>query len=171
VIRSPRVSSLRDGAVAAFIAFLIILLWLLFSGDPVRDAVIGLFLSEDTEYAAGYSERLFRSIHDGMTEEDVRNLLGPPLGESWFYGSTGANGCEIVRVSNDVVVSRFSADDCDAQGVVEGAAAAVVARILGPPMQVCAGYTRSPGDSRYRVRTVCMSDGRVTGVIRRWYVD
>jgi outer membrane protein assembly factor BamE (lipoprotein component of BamABCDE complex) len=171
VIPSPRPSSLRDGAVAAFIAFLTIVLWLVFSGDPVRDSVIGLLLSEDTHYAVGYSERLFRSVHVGMTEGEVRNLLGPPLGESWFYGSTGANGCEIVRVSRDVVVSGFSADECDAQGVVEGTAAAVVGRILGLPMQVCAGYTRGPDDSHYRVRTVCMSDGRVTDVIRRWYVD
>jgi hypothetical protein len=62
-----------------------VLLWLIGSGDPVREAILGFVLREDTEYAAGFSEHTFQTIKRGQSDDEVQQLLGPPLGEWWSY--------------------------------------------------------------------------------------
>ena len=59
-------------------------------------------LQDTTYYAAGYSERNFRSIRRGMHESEVIRLLGQPLRAnsavpqtSWYYGPS------TLRVSDD----------------------------------------------------------------------
>ena len=54
----------------------------------------------DTRFAPGFSERAFAKVAIGMSEEEVRRLLGPPLGISryshyptmatWCYSGDGA---------------------------------------------------------------------------------
>jgi outer membrane protein assembly factor BamE (lipoprotein component of BamABCDE complex) len=56
--------------------------------------------SIDTRYAAGYSEKAFDKIENGMTMEEVRRLLGTPLyeipndngTEEWGYTLDGKCG-------------------------------------------------------------------------------
>lgn len=49
--------------------------------EIIRGVVI--YLSEDTEYAPGYSESAFRQISIGNTETSVKKALGNPLTESY----------------------------------------------------------------------------------------
>lgn len=64
-----------------------------FLPDGLNGAAIATVLGEDTQYARDYSESAFRNIEAGMSEHQVRSLLGEPLtkmalnsnGESWRY--------------------------------------------------------------------------------------
>ena len=55
---------------------------------------VGMFLSFDTEYAAGYSRKAFASVRIGDTESEVLSKLGQPLREQptepyvkWVYSA------------------------------------------------------------------------------------
>lgn len=50
---------------------------LLFGSIDGPTGIVCLF--SRTEYAAGYQDSNFRRIHVGMSEAQVRDLLGPPL--------------------------------------------------------------------------------------------
>lgn len=41
-----------------------------------------------TVFAPMFSESSFRKVHVGMTSNEVLKLLGPPLYECWWYGSS-----------------------------------------------------------------------------------
>jgi hypothetical protein len=58
--------------------------------DGIHGALLARVLGHDTKYAAGYTTRGFRTVRAGMTESQVRQLLGPPLGENWRYEAVGA---------------------------------------------------------------------------------
>jgi len=47
--------------------------------DGLEGLIFGLLLKEDTEYASGYTDAGWRSIQVGMTQADVRAVLGEPL--------------------------------------------------------------------------------------------
>lgn len=47
--------------------------------DGVDGAVLALVMGDTGTYAPGYSDRAFRSVRSGMTQEDVRAILGEPL--------------------------------------------------------------------------------------------
>jgi outer membrane protein assembly factor BamE (lipoprotein component of BamABCDE complex) len=47
-------------------------------------AVLDFEEDEDTVYAPGYTDKGFRRIKRGMTEQEVLNILGVPLGEVWI---------------------------------------------------------------------------------------
>ncbi len=55
--------------------------------DGPQSLFVTLLLGEDTVYADGYSKRAFRRVSVGMTEAEVEEILGPPLG-SWFAGES-----------------------------------------------------------------------------------
>jgi hypothetical protein len=72
-----------------------------------------------TEYAPGYSEKVFKAIKAGDTAAHVRKVLGEPLSESgWSSGATiwsytGPRRAHlfnerVVQFTNDVVVSTVS---------------------------------------------------------------
>ena len=87
------VFALWPGRVAAKTMVLVTALWIgrglgdLVRRAHTRDAIKGLLLREDTSYAAGFSETTFRTIRPGLTESEVRELLGSPHQEWWFYTS------------------------------------------------------------------------------------
>jgi len=73
-----------------------------------EDALSALSDDEDTVYAAGYSPDAFKKVAIGMTEADVRTLLGPPLetyspgpnarGEyGWRYARSARGGSYRIR--------------------------------------------------------------------------
>ena len=146
----------------------IVSVWLLVSGDPVREAAIGFVLREDTEYASGFSERSFRAIRIGDSDADVRRLMGAPLGEWWVYLSSGPDGCPVVYFESGVATAERLAEACLRRGVRPGTPGPEVQRALGAPDDVCWAYTRSPGLKHYRVRVACVSDGRVVEIFREW---
>jgi len=153
---------------------------LIASHDPVREKVIGLLAREDTEYARGFSEGAFRAIKTGQSEIDVRQRLGPPLGEYWEYesaddfaGSVPEPGCPFVYVESGVVVvlARDTGPAtrlCAQRGIGAGTSSADVRRVLGPPRSVCLRYTRGATERFHRARMVCVSGGKVVALIREW---
>ena len=150
-----------------------IVAWLLASRDPVRDALVGVLLREDTVYASGFSERVFRTIRPGQSDVEVRRLVGAPLAEDWFYASCLPGDprelpAASVHAEADVVVSTRYLESCGARGIESGTRLGDVQRLLGLPIAMCWEYSRSPRDSHYRQRMVCFSNRSVDVVIRRW---
>jgi hypothetical protein len=51
----------------------------LISLDGLGGLVFGLLGEEDTVYAPGYSDRAFRQVEIGMSQQEVLSLLGEPI--------------------------------------------------------------------------------------------
>ena len=156
--------------------------WLLSSGEPLREAIVGRLFREDTAFANGFSENAFRSISPGQPEADVRRLLGAPFRENWFYTPRGepfrpalsrsaaslGPECLMVRSESGHVMRALDTDACKSAGVDTGMPSADALRVLGPPRESCLQYTWSRGEGFFRLRVVCFADGKVSTVIRRW---
>jgi inner membrane protein len=153
--------------------------WLLASGDPLREATLGIVLREQTKYAGGFSEHAFRKITAGQSDADVRHMVGSPLGEWWDYVEADQSavaqqpGCPWVYLEADRVavdrraVARVTAT-CSERGVHAGMSRSELQRALGRPQNVCWRYTRGARNGFHRVRVVCFADGKVVAVLRRW---
>jgi inner membrane protein len=167
----------------AAIAVWVVLVWLIGSGDPVRERLMSLALRDDTRFGAGYSEHAFRTITIGEPEGAVRARLGGPLNESLFFMPKGSSfqsamevgpaqlppGCFGARLKSGIVEDAALPDHCRGRGVIEGVSKADVLRILGPPSESCAEYSESPSHGRhFRMRMVCFLSGKVETVFRRW---
>ena len=163
----PRHFRVRNRVVAALCVWLGGV-WLVVSSSQLRDALIGVVVREDTEYASHYSEEAFRGIRAGQAVAEVRNRIGAPFGESWFYPDL-PDRCPGAHFENDIVVAPSWAA-CERVGVRPGVSRADAARLLGPepPVDICWRYTRSPGRRPFRLRMVCFSGDSVGGVVRRW---
>jgi inner membrane protein len=156
--------------------------WLMASGDPVRERVIGAVVRDNTLYADGYSEDAFRRIYVGEAEGDVRGRLGEPLAESWYFMPPGLpyqsamevgaaqlpRGCLGVRLKAGVVEEALFRDLCLNRGVGEGSSRDEVRRSLGEPSESCAEYSHRGGSEHFRLRMVCFLRGKVEVVFRRW---
>jgi hypothetical protein len=167
---------MRTGAL---LALWLVSVWLISSGrlDPARDAIMGFFLRENTAYASGFSEDVFRSVTLGESDQEVRRQLGAPFGEMWFIAPWPARpaevradqrGCVVVRFEKDAVVTATDLDACKRLGIETGMSSADVHALVGSPADRCWQYTWSPGDAHYRERAVCFTNGRVMAVIRQW---
>jgi inner membrane protein len=177
-----RSRSVETKSAALFLALWLPCVWFISSGDPIRDAIVGYAIQEDTAYASGFSERAFRAVTPGESEEDVRQHLGAPFSETWFYTPKGqafksaaarsaaalVDECLFVRFETRVVVRARDPDVCKKVGVEAGASPAAVIRLLGPPPESCVEYTRSPGGAYYRLRAVCFENGKVANLFRQW---
>jgi inner membrane protein len=180
--KTPRAAARRrSGQAAVFLVLWLMSVWLISSGDPVRDAIVGFVVREDTAYTGGFSEKAFRTITPGQSDREVRDLLGPPFGESWFYpprgepferaAATSASSldeCRAVRSEGAVVVTALDLDACRKAGIAAGTPLIDVKRLLGSPPESCWPYTSSPRGARYRIRVVCFLNPRVETVMRGW---
>ena len=152
-------------------------------GDLARrartpDAIKGLLLREDTSYATGFSETTFRTIRPGLTESEVRGLLGSPHQELWFYASpddrppderpAARNGCLIIGLQADSVVSMYEQSQCAARGISAGLTRLDLQRRLGPPLESCWRAGWSPAGRAHRLRKVCFANGTVHLIVRKW---
>ena len=168
----------RGRAVAAFLTVWAVGVWLIASTDPVRERALGIVLRENTAQTSGYSEAAFRTIAAGQSQHQVRERLGPPHGESWFYPSgaqraadtsaAAIEGCRAIRFDQDAVATALESVACEAVGVVIGASTADVQVRLGPPPESCWQYTWSAAGAHYRGRDVCFLGSTVDEVIRAW---
>ena len=150
-----------------------VLVWLIVSGDPVREAILGFLLRENTEYATGFSDQTFRTIKRGQSDAEVQQLLGPPLGEWWSYPRVAtwelsAADCQVVYLVAGVVAAEPGFPICTPPGIHLGMSRAEVRRTRGVPGFLCWGYSRNPGHGYSRQREVCFSDGKVDAVFHRW---
>jgi inner membrane protein len=178
----PRTRVLPRFAAAVFAVIWFGAVWVVTSSDPLRERVVGAVLREDTRFAPGYSEDVFRAIAVGDAENVVRGRLGEPLFESVFFMpkdfgvlsamEVGPNqlppGCFGAGLKAGVVHDTHDRDICRSRGVVEGVSKADVLRILGAPTESCAEYSESPSHGHARLRMVCFLHGRVEVVFRRW---
>jgi hypothetical protein len=91
--------------------------------DGLDGLLFGLAFTEDTVYAAGYSDSAFRSVRLGMPESEVHSLLGPPLerwaitdsprgadrGERWSRSPGDTHyRCRVVQFGGGRVVAKHS---------------------------------------------------------------
>jgi inner membrane protein len=158
----------RTEIAAAGWMFWAALVWLLGSSDPFRQAAVGWMLREDTEYAAGFSENAFAQIKTQMKETDVRQILGAPLQQIWYYPTEAQDRCRVIQFSGDLVIRWPNFDSCTPPGIEPGMTEADVRRLLGATGDACWGYTRSRNRRFFQLRTVCFEGGRVVEVFRRW---
>ena len=146
--------------------------------EPTRDAIKGVLLREDTSYASGFSETAFRTIRPGLTEREVRELLGSPYQEWWFYTEpddrppderpAARNGCLIIRLQHDRVASAYEDGRCVARGVTAGLTGLDLRERLGSPLESCWQYSWSPTGVAHRSRQVCFTNGAVHLIVRKW---
>jgi inner membrane protein len=140
-------------------------LWIMLSGDPVRERVFRAVMRDDTVFAHGFSEDVLASLSTGDRMDDVERRLGPPMGQ--FYDYDRADGCGVVVIENEIVTRAWPEDHCRADGLQVGGSGAAISA-LGAPRRHCWLYSRSPDSGYYRARVVCFADGRVTQVIKRY---
>ena len=148
------------------------------STESTRDAIKGVFLREDTSYAAGFSETVFRTIRLGSTENEVRDLLGSPYQEWWFYTepddqppderAAARFACLIIQLQDDRVVSAHEHSRCAARGITPGLTRLDLQQRLGSPLESCWQYSWSPGAAAHRSRQVCFTNGTVHLIVRKW---
>ena len=151
---------------AGFIVLWLSFVWLIGSTDPVRQRVLAFLLRDRTEYAAGFSEAAFAQLNVRMTDADVHRLLGTPLENWWQYDESGQ--CRVVRFNGNVVARWRYFDECTPPGVSIGMTPEDVGRIAGSPPGACWGYSRSGGGPIFQARVVCIRQGRVIDIVRRW---
>jgi len=166
---------------AVVIALWLVAVWLLTSGDPIRERLMTRVFPDDTRFVAGYSEEAFSRIAVGDAEDAVRGQLGEPFFESVFYMPKDSGfqsmmevsaahlppGCFGAGLKAGVVHDAHDPDICRSRGVIEGLSKAEVFRILGTPTESCAEYSESPSRGRFRMRMVCFLGGKVEIVFRR----
>ena len=177
-----RPRSLATKSAALFLVPWLLSVWFISSGNPIRDAVVGYIVREDTAYASGLSEEAFRAVGPGDSEDDVRHRLGAPFRETWLYtpkdqpfraaaersAASLVDECLFVRFETGGVVKAQDPDVCRKTGVDTGVSPADVARRLGPPSESCLEYSWSPGAAYFRLRAVCFVNGRVATLFRQW---
>ena len=128
---------------------------------------------EDTVYAPGYTDKGFRQIKRGMTEQEVLKILGAPLGEVWIYETT--KNVWISFENNRVYkrgpynITRNSHDISET--IRKGMRKEEVIKVLGIPERTSWMYSESPGDRSYRIRTIILKDDKVAKKIHQFYVD
>lgn len=173
---------MRRLAAVALTTLWLLSLWLIASGDRIRESILGLALREDVSFSRGFSEAAFQSVASGMSDEAVRGRLGAPHSENWYYpprdqptlraedASVEAVRNECLGVGFEYGISVFAADPdaCGRLGIWSGTSIDDARRILGVPREACWVYSWSPTGSFHRLRMVCFLNSRVDEIIGRW---
>jgi membrane-bound metal-dependent hydrolase YbcI (DUF457 family) len=169
-------------ALAASIGLSLATAWLMTSHDFVRETIIGVLVGEQTAHTPGFSDDAFRHIAPGQADTSVRQSIGEPHGERWFYQSrrnpfrsaaetsvtSFPEDCIAVRFEEGIVASANAAEACGKAGVRVGLQRRDVEQLLGTPREACWQYTWSPTDRPHRLRMVCFANSTVAAVIWRW---
>jgi hypothetical protein len=166
-ISGLRSSPLLTRRVGFFLALWLAAVSLIWYSDTTRD------------YTTGFSEAAFRTITPEQSESKVRDLLGPPFREFWFYTPTDPRppderpvptqqGCLIVRFDAGIVAMVHHIEACRARGVGIGLSPIDVKTSLGSPSESCWQYSWNRGGATYRERLVCFSNAKVQMVVRKW---
>ncbi len=177
------VFALWPGRVAATAAVSLGVLWLgvvalISYSERTVDDLRGVLVREDTAYAPGFSEAAFRMLRPGRTESEVRAALGAPHQELWFYTPPDSrppderpaalNGCLIIRLQADRVVSAYEPDRCASRSILAGLTRLKLQQRLGLPQESCWQYSWSPAGRAHRLRLVCFTNGTTHLVVRKW---
>jgi hypothetical protein len=148
-------------------------------------------MMDSTEYSPGYSEKAFKEVREGMTEADVRRLLGEPLlvhlsnpGVTRWYGPPGSwvneyGGliCPSPDWSNLAIIQFDPTGEVTMQNPWARMSPDQITALLGKPIKevvsrvtVCWVYTRSEG-SYYRRSIGFDQSGKVVEKTAYYYWD
>jgi inner membrane protein len=178
----PRQRQAKRAAIGGVLVVWLVSVWLIASGDPLREAIVGFVLREDTAYASGFTEMAFRTVTVGTSDDEVRGLLGTPVEESWFYSPRGQpfqsaltrsaaarqDECLAITFRAGTLATAIDRDACQTRGIESGKSPAYVERMLGTPAESCWRYSWSPRNRHHRMRMLCFLNGRVESVFRHW---
>jgi hypothetical protein len=166
---------LKAAAIAAVFAGALFLHYRLLDG--ISGAVFTMIFGDTTSYASGYTDNGFRAVRPGMTDAQVQELIGQPLGEVWSYVSRmklGSNDpadpCDFVYIRGRNV-DKYVGRSCRKRGIEPLIPVVDVEQIMGRPVFVVWRYSESRVDGSYRERVVYLSNGRVEEVRASFYVD
>lgn len=138
--------------------------------DGLEGSFWCLVTDESTQYSPGYSDGAFRRIHPGMSERELVDRLGSPLGESWVYGKAPRSALVVFAGE---VVDHIDVESGELQalsGISPGLTKSIVLKAAGEPLEKRLAYSQSRGDN-YRIRVVAVSRGAVKGKIAECYLD
>lgn len=138
--------------------------------DGLDGLLLGLLFGDDTEYSTRYTDRSFRRVKVGMSQEAVRELLGSPLIETWHYRSVQPPGCLTVTFGPELVVLAESRG-CAELGIQKGMQKAEATARLKPPEEVWWHFSRSPGSTHYRYRGIGFVKNHVVEKLSQWQAD
>jgi outer membrane protein assembly factor BamE (lipoprotein component of BamABCDE complex) len=155
--------------------------------------LIWYWLYRDTTiYAAGFTEQKFSQLKEGMTDEEVFTLLGPPLStesrvieEVLIYNGASAENGRAAKVKpvtakivlgSDGRVSEIAYDSTG--GARPGMSKGEILEVLGAPTRIerssatSLSYSRPGGEVIFRGRVIEIGpDGRVHRLIRYEFHD
>jgi hypothetical protein len=139
------------------------------------DGLIGSGLArvvgEDTIYAAAYSEHRFRQVRNGMDQKHVFELLGPPLKQSWVYGSANSDPLIITAAPDGRIQYVSGPATPTTQRIVKGMRLEDVRSVIGQPAKVVWAYSTSAHDSSYRIRAIIFRNNAVSETRHEYYWD
>jgi hypothetical protein len=139
--------------------------------DGLDGFILGLFLSEDTRYAEGYSDAAFRRIRKGMTTSQVVSLIGHPIAQSWTYEREGRDPL-VMFFNAEERLRHVSGQDHDRDSVPPlGTTSSQVLASLDTPTWIAYRYSESPTDTHYRVRSVIFNKGIVDHTVGQFWWD
>ncbi len=105
-----------------------------------------------------------------MAVSEVTSLLGDPLARSWIYESPG-NEPLVVYWDEVGRISHISGPESERARFPAGSDIVTVSNALGRPTAIAYGYSESPTDSHYRIRSVVFKNDVVYRVIDRYWWD
>ena len=145
--------------------------------DGVSGLIFAPVFGDTTTYAPRYSDSGFRRVRKGMSEQQIQDLIGSPLGETWGYVPLherkpydSSDPCAWVHI-RDGRVEEYVDPRCTKQGVRPFMPVPELAKLLGPTTFVKWRYSESRVNSSYRIRVVDFSNGRVVEKVSEFYVD
>ena len=129
--------------------------WVISSGHPARDAIVGFLLREETAYTSGEG-RFYRPRNQPVRSAIEISALSLP------------HECVSVRFEAGVVVRALDLGACKKAGIESGMSTIDVDQRLGTPSESCWQYSWSPRDAYFRMKMVCFLNGSVAAVIEDW---
>ena len=161
----PRTMMKRRVAVAAGLTLLVLGSLHFYLLDGIDGLLWSWAFADDTQYTARYSDWKFRRVGKAMSEQEVRDLIGDPFTEVWWY-----EGDYKVMFEGDSVVATYGAR-ARSGPVKEDMSRASVLEIAGAPLRKRWIFTRSAHGDSYRTRIVEFTGLRVTEKIHDFYID
>ena len=137
-----------------------------------RLASFGGIFAEDTVYAPGYSDNGFRTVQKNMSQQDVLKILGKPLEEVWVYENIDTREVTIWFDEKEIIFRIFPDDaGIGMFPIQKGMRKEEVLNALKNPTTQNWNYSKSPGDTHFRIRTIVLKNEIVTEKFHDFYVD
>ena len=154
--------------ILIFVSIGICISWHRHQLDSFDDWLWCLIMEDETIYAKGYSESAFKKIKIGIKKEQVINLIGKPLAETWLYSN---DYLSVVSFEDDKVVHIDIGENMNLKKIKIGMIKKEVLQNIGKPLFERWGYSKRIKDVSYRVRFITFAQGLVVEVYHDVYID